>query len=39
MRTDGSRSAGLTVGLFALAAGLLRVGEAHAQRQGSFQMF
>jgi ABC-2 type transport system permease protein len=31
--------AGLTVALFALAAGLLRVGEAHAQRQGSFQMF
>ena len=30
---------GLTVALFALAAGLLRVGEAHAQRQGSFQMF
>jgi ABC-2 type transport system permease protein len=29
----------LTVTLFVLAAGLLRLGEAHAQRQGSFQMF
>ena len=34
--------AGLTVlcvVLFALAAGLLRIGEAHAQRTGSHQLF
>jgi ABC-2 type transport system permease protein len=30
---------GLTAALFVLAAGLLRVGEAHAQRTGSHQMF
>jgi ABC-2 type transport system permease protein len=29
----------LSFGLLALAAGLLRVGEAHAQRTGSHQLF